>query len=77
MQQQDAPAEPAQVVDQLAQHAQVLSARLAGIVDSTRQSAAADVTSTLDHLSLYAEAVTKLQVSRQCFDVCACHHSAT
>ena len=61
-QQQTGPTDAREAVEQLANHASVLSDRLAAIMDTVRRSASADVDSTLDHVSLYQEAVTRLQV---------------
>ena len=52
----------AQAVDQLTADARALFTKLAEIVDSMQNSSKADADSTLQHLLLYNEAVTSLQV---------------
>lgn len=52
----------AEAVNELSSDARALFVKLANLVDSMQSSSLADADSTLQHLLLYNEAVTSLQV---------------
>lgn len=62
MHSQTTPDSTTKVITQLAEDAQALFAKLAEVVESMQSSSDADVNSTYQHLCLYREAVTNLQV---------------